>query len=44
MADILKSIINKILSLLPIPKINFNLSDIEKESKIIALLGEEERG
>ena len=40
MADIIKKIINKILSLFHIPKIHPKLYDMEKEAEQIALLGE----
>ena len=35
-----KKVLNKILSLFPIPKMHPRLIDIERESKEIALLGE----
>lgn len=40
MDDIIKKIINKILSLFHIPKIHPKLYDMEKEAEQIALLGE----
>lgn len=40
MADIIKKIINRILSLFPIPKIHPKLYDMEKEAKQVAFLGE----